>query len=319
MSNEIERRQPTPEQQFGGMVEAIANKEVGRLFAGPDGQAAVAAVALAFRAAVQQAEKPDALMRCSPVSIASCMINSARTRLLPGGPNPPVYLVPKGGVLGWWLNHRGIVELAERAGTSLECKPVFSFDTFDYSYGLNPNLVHRPGKGTKGWDTLTHVYVIIRDGNRRYRDMLVMDRDEIEKRRKCAQFDSVWQKWPIEQAMKTAMKYSAARGMYVMGEDLRAAMEADEDSRQIIDAETRPVAAPARQIAASAATVASILDEPDEREVVPVEPPNLRAEVERRMLSWPATVERLGREGIDVSSPDLDVSAALRVVDGWAK
>ncbi len=239
MSDAIATRpaQPmTPAQKYGALIENIANKELTRIFTGPDGAKAAAGVALAFRSAVAQSEQPDALLNCSPTSIAMCVANSARYRILPGGSNPGVYLVPKGGQLGWWLTHRGMCALVERTGKHLDVKPVFTFDKFEIEYGLNPRLVHVPGKGAKGWDTLAGVYVIVRDiQTNRAIDMLYMERDEIAERRRAAGTQKVWNNWPIPQAMKTAIKYAIARGMVVLDEESRGVLSADAEAADVID------------------------------------------------------------------------------------
>lgn len=230
------RQQQTPAQRYGALIETIANKELTRLFTGKDGAAAAAGVALAFRSAVAQSEQPDALLNCSPTSIAMCVANSARYRILPGGSNPGVYLVPKGGQLGWWLTHRGMCALVERTGKHLDVKPVFAFDKFEIEYGLNPRLVHVPGKGAKGWDTLAGVYVIVRDmATNRPIDMVYMERDEIQERRRAAGTQKVWNNWPIPQAMKTAIKYAIARGMVVLDEESRGVLSADAEATDVID------------------------------------------------------------------------------------
>lgn len=237
MSDAIATRQPsTPAQKYGALIENIANKELTRLFTGPDGAAAAAGVALAFRSAVAQSEQPDALLNCSPTSIAMCVANSARYRILPGGSNPGVYLVPKAGQLGWWLTHRGMCALVERTGKHLDVKPVYAFDTFEIEYGLNPRLVHVPKKGAKTWENLAGVYVIVRDiQTNRAIDMLYMDREEIQERRNKAGTQKVWSVWPIPQAMKTAIKYAIARGMVVLDEETRGVLSADAEASDVID------------------------------------------------------------------------------------
>lgn len=288
------KRPPTPMQKYGGMVEAIASKELTRIFTGPDGAAAAAQVALAFRSAVAQAENPDALLNCSEQSIAMCVANSARYRILPGGSNPGVYLVPKAGALGWWLNARGMCDLAERSGRHLDVKPVYKTDEFVVEYGLNPRLVHTPKPGPKTWDTLAGVYVIVRDlATGRPIDMVYMERDEIQQRRAAAGTQKVWNAWPIPQAMKTAIKYAVARGMVILNEESRAAMTADAEweeetaPRRVVEPEEAPK--PLR-ISEASSTLDSILNEPAERVAVPVTGPHI-ATLTAAGLSWSEVCE----------------------------
>lgn len=232
------QRERTPEQLFIDRVEHIAAKELTRLFDTKEGKQAVAAVALAFRAAVQQAEKPEYLLACSMDSIRNCMVNCARYQMMPSGAYPSVYLVPKAGQLGLWMNHRGLCDLAERSGYHVECRAHFTFDKFNIQFGLNPDLTHVPGVGEQTYENLVGVYVIVWkyvDGRKTFVDMLDMPKSEIQKRRNCAQTPKVWNAWPIPQAMKTAIKFAFARGMVVLNSEAREALSIDEESHDYVD------------------------------------------------------------------------------------
>lgn len=233
---------PTDEQKFGNLIEGLAKRELERIAATPQGKAAVARVALAFRAAAKSAADPSALYRCDAASVAACVVYSALYDIMPGGQFAGVYLVPKGGVLGWWLNHRGIIELARRSGFRVVAKPHFTFDRFRISYGLTPTLEHEPGKGDKSWDNLAGVYVIVFDAaTGQALDYIDLDRDDIEARRRAAQTQGVWNKWPIEQAIKTAIKYAAARGIISFSAADRDVLDQDAEARDFIDTTAAPV------------------------------------------------------------------------------
>ena len=248
-----ERRELTPDQKFGSLIESLAQKELSRIASTPEGKAAVARVAIAFRAASKSAKDPGALYKCDASSVAACVVSSALYNIMPGGAYPGVYLVPKGGVLGWWLNHRGIIELARRSGYRVVAKPHFTFDEFSISYGLKPDLTHKPGKGDKTWNNLAGVYVIVYDAaSGAVLDYLDVDKDDIEARRKKSQTSTVWNEWPIEMAIKTAVKYAAARGSISLDEAGRRAAEEDEDHRHVIETTAVQVAAP-KQITGGAA------------------------------------------------------------------
>lgn len=326
------KRPPTPMQRYGGMVEAVAAKELTRIFTGKDGAKAAAQVALAFRSAVAQAENPDALLNCSEASIAMCVANSARYRLLPGGANPPVYLVPKGGHLQWWANHRAYCELAKRSGYYVECKPHFTFDTFSIRYGLNPDLVHEPGQGEQTWEALVGVYVIVYSlspggGRGEFLDMIDMPKSEVQKRRNNAQTQKVWNAWPIPQSMKTAIKAAVARGMIIFNEEAREAAAADAEweeettTRRVVEPEEAPKP---RQISEARATVDDILGDAPERERVPVEvrreeepaheaaplPPHLSALVAAAKYPVGVVSDYFAAQGIDLMALDEQAAKA---------
>lgn len=227
----VQRREATPEQKYGAMIESLASRELERIATTPEGRAATARVALAFRAAARSAQNPAALYNCDPASVAACVVNSALYNIMPGGAMPGVYLVPKGNTLGWWLNHRGIIELARRSGYRVVAKAHFTFDEFEIEYGLNPKLSHRPGEGDATWQNLVGVYVIVYDAaTGQPLDYLDMPKRDIEARRKKAGQQGVWNEWPIEMSLKSAIKYAAARGVISLDEIGRQALEADHDN-----------------------------------------------------------------------------------------
>ena len=256
---------PTPEQKFGRLVESLAVQELARIATTPAGKAATSRVALAFRAAVKSAQNPGAYYSADPASLASCVVFSALYNLMPGGQFAPVYLVPKGNAIQWWMNHRGIIELARRSGYRIVAKPHFDFDEFAIEYGLNPTLRHVPGKGEGSWDHLVGVYVIVYDvKSGTVLDYLDMPRSDIQARRKVGN-NGVWTAWPIEMAIKTAVKYAAARGTISLDESGRHAVEDDAETAAMIETVTVDVA-PTRQITSGLDAVESIVGEPSDAE-----------------------------------------------------
>ena len=107
----------TPAQQYGRSVESLAMRELEKVLGSEEGKKAAARTALAFRAT---ALANPTVYECDAGSVASCVAISALTNLMPGGPNPDCYLVPrrvKGQqTLNWMISHRGLQKLATRAG-----------------------------------------------------------------------------------------------------------------------------------------------------------------------------------------------------------
>lgn len=227
-------------------------------------------LALSFDAAVRTAKDPQALLDCTPASIRACIANSAITQLFPGGPSPDVYLVPRQKVLAWSLTHVGMAKLAARQGYALIVVPVHNDDILKLEFGEATVHEQDPRRSPKSFDDLCGVIVVLR----RIEDGRVVGRpfvgvDVIEARRRAKGAGPVWNQWPIEMAMKTAIRYAYARGMLPLtGEDWQSAMIADES--EIIDAESTPVENPAKK------SVRAMISD---AEVVP--PPDLAAETER--------------------------------------
>lgn len=273
----VAKRPTSPVEVFKGRLENIVNTQLAGLFSDPK---AASRVATAFRTAAQTSRNPDAFFECTPASIMKCIADCASTQLYPSSFNTPVWLIPKSGELYVWLNHRGIMILAERSGKRVVANPVFTSDTFELDYG-NDTLKHLPGDGEQTWDTLRGVYVRVRDAKTNDVTALVwLPKAEIVKRRNKSdnkKSDGPWQAWPIEMSIKTAIKYAAARGHITFDEASTEVLERDPDN--VIDVQSEPVA----ERPAGAAAVARA------RLAAPVETPPMAPVAEReRVLVTPS-------------------------------
>lgn len=89
------------------------------------------------------------LMQCTSESLLGALMLSAQTGLEPG-PLGHAYFTPRRNKGKWecqWIiGYKGIIELARRSGKilSIEARDVCEHDEFDFEYGLNEKLVHRP-------------------------------------------------------------------------------------------------------------------------------------------------------------------------------
>jgi len=233
-----------PALRFRGIVESKATEFLQGMIGSDAGNEAAGRVALAFR---QAAQADDKLYACDPASVAQAVALSAITGLMPGGPLPDVYLLPRGNQLQWQVSHRGFARLAARSGIRLRTKAVFESDEFNVREGTDPELKHTPDlNADQSWDTLRAVYVVAHYPNGE-RDFVVIRKADIEKRRENSDSfrrsgsRSVWGKWPIEMALKTGIRYAIARGLVPMDDNSATAYQYDgeqdatNNSNQIID------------------------------------------------------------------------------------
>ena len=100
------------------------------------------------------------LADCDPKSVFACVVMGAQLGLEPGILGQ-AYLVPYKSectlIPGW----QGMVDIVNRSGrASVWTGAVFQGDDFEYEYGSNPSLTHRPGNNDQSAETLTHVYAI---------------------------------------------------------------------------------------------------------------------------------------------------------------
>lgn len=191
-------------------------------------KAAAARVGLAFAAAMSASPKPEAWANLDPASIATAVGASVSTDLYPGGPMPPVYLVPQGGALQWRITHRGLCELCRREGYDVRAVPIGLGDKVRQSFGLVVEHEQSNDPPPRTLEELFGIIVVVR-GPRGSELAYLVHRQLIEDRRKVspAKDRGPWRDWPIEMAQKTAILYLAARGSLPVSTSMRAAFEAD--------------------------------------------------------------------------------------------
>ncbi|KRD91248.1 hypothetical protein ASE51_11825 [Bacillus sp. Root147] len=128
------------------------------------------------------------LMECSPESIVGDVVNCS---VLGVEPNllGHAYIVPffngstKRMEAQFQLGYRGLIDLARRTGeiTSVYAHEVYEGDEFEYIYGLDKDLKHKP-IGEEDESKITHFYAVykLKDGAF---DFIVMSRKQVEKHR----------------------------------------------------------------------------------------------------------------------------------------
>ena len=94
----------------------------------------------------------------TPQSFLGAMMTAAQLGLEPNTPLGQAYLLP------YWnskanayecqfqLGYKGLLDLAYRSGeiSVIQAHVVYENDTFDYSFGLDPQLKHIPAKSDRG-------------------------------------------------------------------------------------------------------------------------------------------------------------------------
>ncbi|RAS75217.1 recombinase RecT [Priestia endophytica] len=157
------------------------------------------------------------LMECTPETIVGAVVNCS---VLGVEPNllGHAYIVPffngktKKMEAQFQLGYRGLIDLARRTGeiTSVYAHEVYEGDEFDYSYGLEKDLKHKPC-GEDDESKITHFYAVYKLKDGAY-DFVVMSRKQVESHRdrftKSQKNGSVFGPWKdhfTEMAKKTAL------------------------------------------------------------------------------------------------------------------
>lgn len=229
MTTAVSTRPPAPASIYRQRVERMAAQMLMELLGSEAGQRASARVALAFAAAARTAKRPEALYQCDPASVASCVAYTAMSGLQPGGVNAECWLIPRGRELTWMISHRGLIKLARQGGYTIRAIPVHRDDpVFRIDMGDVEEHESNPDVWPSSLDELRGVYVtIVERGSGETIGRPWMPIAAIQERVKKSQTGPVWKTWPVEMAMKTAIKWACARGYVPLGIEASRAMEAD--------------------------------------------------------------------------------------------
>ena len=128
-----------------------------------------------LRMALSSLNNTPQLRECSPMSFIAALLNAAQLGLEPNTPLGQAYLIPyknKGVVeCQFQLGYKGLINLAFRTGhmQMIQAHVVREKDVFDFEYGLNPKLIHRPADGSpEERGEITYIYAMYKLDNGGY-------------------------------------------------------------------------------------------------------------------------------------------------------
>lgn len=126
------------------------------------------------RIVTTEIRKTPALVNCEQSSFLGAVIQCAQLGLEPGNSLGHAYILPYGKQAQLIIGYKGMIDLARRSGQiiSISARVVRDGDFFEYEFGLDESLVHRPAEdGNEG--EITHVYAVARlkDGGRQFEVM----------------------------------------------------------------------------------------------------------------------------------------------------
>lgn len=190
-----------------------------------------------IRIALTGLSRNQELIDCTKLSLYGCVIQAAQLGLELDGITGQAYLVPfnnsKTGQKECQLipGYKGLLSLAYNSDKvdSVNAKTVHEGDSFQFNYGLNPDLIHIP-KFDAEKRAMTHVYCVVKmkSGGHVFD---VMSKEEIDAHRDryshaSKQKGSVWEKEYDSMAKKTVIRKTLK--LVPQSPDLRMAIALDE-------------------------------------------------------------------------------------------
>lgn len=192
------------------------------------------------RMAISSLNNTPELQNCTPISFLAALMNAAQLGLEPNTPLGHAYLIPyknKGTYeCQFQIGYKGLIDLAYRNGQmqTIQAQSVYENDYFEYEFGLESKLVHRPAFEDRG--EVTYFYGLFRTVNGGY-GFSVMSKAEMDAYAKqySKAFDSSYSPWKTcyeEMAKKTvikqALKYAPIKT------DLQKVLSSDESIKKSI-------------------------------------------------------------------------------------
>jgi recombination protein RecT len=162
------------------------------------------------------------LASCTPKSFMGALMNAAQLGLEPNTQLGQAYLIPyenKRQINGEWvkvleaqfqIGYKGLIDLAHRSGefASIQAHEVYENDIFEYEYGLEPKLIHKPAMENRG--TVKYYYAVYKLKNGGFGFEVMSKEDVIAHAKKYSQsYDSKYSPWTNnfdEMAKKTVLK-----------------------------------------------------------------------------------------------------------------
>lgn len=192
------------------------------------------------RIALSALNNTPALQQCTPMSFLAALMNAAQLGLEPNTPLGQAYLIPyknKGTLeCQFQIGYKGLIDLAYRNGQiqTIQAQAVYENDFFEYEYGLEPKLVHKPAFSDRG--EVIYFYSIFKTVNGGF-GMAVMSKADMDLYAKTYSkaFDSSYSPWKTDYesmakktVIKQALKYAPIKT------DFQRALSTDETIKKEI-------------------------------------------------------------------------------------
>ncbi|MGO5082401.1 recombinase RecT [Oscillospiraceae bacterium LCP25S3_E4] len=201
------------------------------------------------RMAMTAITKTPKLAECSPQSFIGSLLTAAQLGLEPNTPLGQAYLIPfyngkkRTYECQFQVGYKGMIDLCNRSGEikNIEAHIVYENDEFEFEYGLDSKLKHKPCMSDKGAPVWVYALYRLNNGGYGFEVMSVDDCMAHGEKYSKTFNNSPWQTNPEEMMKKTVLKkvlkYAPVRSDFVKGavadETIQVADFGDADDGEI--------------------------------------------------------------------------------------
>jgi len=158
-----------------------------------------------IRIAITAINKNPKLLQCTKASLISCLMDLSQLGLEPDGRK--AHLIPYADKCTLIIDYKGLVDLARRSGeiADIHADIVYDNDEFEYSFGTEGKLIHKPSLKSRGLAKAAYSFVRLKDGSFSYEVMNIEEIEVIHKRSKAGTSGPWITDW-AEMAKKTVFR-----------------------------------------------------------------------------------------------------------------
>lgn len=135
-----------------------------------------------MRVALTAINKTPKLLECSKDSLLAALMDCSQFGLEPDGRK--AHLIPYRGMVKLIFDYKGLVDLARRSGqiSDIHADIVCESDFFEYSFGTEGKLIHKPALANRGSVVGAYSFVKLKDGSVSYEVMSVEEIEAVKER-----------------------------------------------------------------------------------------------------------------------------------------
>ena len=167
-----------------------------------------------IRIAMTAANANPQLQVCEPMSFLGAALTAAQLGLEPNTPFKQAYLIPynnrKKGIVEcqFQIGYKGLMNLVHRSGMlkRVGAEIVYENDDFEFEYGLEPKLKHKPAMSNRGKPVWVYASYHLTNGGYNFKVMSIDDVVEFAKKKSKTFDNGPWQTDFEAMAEKTVLK-----------------------------------------------------------------------------------------------------------------
>ena len=167
-----------------------------------------------IRIAMTAANANPQLQVCEPMSFLGAALTVAQLGLEPNTPLKQAYLIPynnrKKGIVEcqFQIGYKGLMTLVHRSGMlkRVGAEIVYENDDFEFEYGLEPKLKHKPAMSNRGKPVWVYASYHLTNGGYNFKVMSIDDVVEFAKKKSKTFDNGPWQTDFEAMAEKTVLK-----------------------------------------------------------------------------------------------------------------